>query len=78
MGREGGREGEGEERRDEKQMKQGSVGSSAGSSGSVLTYPQLKEAARVMYIGGKENHKTPTQTVLVALLRPVLRRCEGL
>lgn len=43
-----------EERRDEKQMKLGSVGSSAGSSGSVLTYPQQKEAARVMYLGGKK------------------------
>lgn len=52
--------GRGEERRDEKQMKQGSVGSSAGSSGSVLTYPQQKEAARVMYLRGKKNHKTPT------------------
>lgn len=52
-----------EERRDEKQMKQGSVGSSAGSSGSVLTYPQQKEAARVMYSWGKKpQHKTPTQT----------------
>lgn len=44
----------GEERRAEKQMKQSSVGSSAGSSGSVLTYPQQKEAARVMYLGGKK------------------------
>lgn len=54
-------------------MKQSSVGSSAGSSGSVLTYPQQKEAARDMYLGGKKTYKTPTQTVPLALLR----RCEG-
>lgn len=73
-----GEGGGAEERRDEKQMKQGSVGSSAGSSGSVLTYPQQKRSCPRYVLMRKKKKNNIKHLHKLALLKPVLRCSERL